>query len=103
MNKHLTEFPKDKSRKRGHHPYCRPCQNKIKNNKRAKERATKWNKNNPIKRAEIQKEWRKSNLELTRIYKHKRRLLEKSQSDNTITRESLKELPMDNCTICRIE
>jgi len=99
--KDIKNFVKDKSRRRGHHPYCRICQNKIKNNKRALERSLDWQKRNKSKRKEIRKRWYDKNPELIRIYKSQRRLRENNQSDGTINKKSLRSLPSEICSICK--
>lgn len=100
QDKPLEYFIKDRTRKSGHHPYCKVCQNKIKNNKKALKRALNWQKENKDKRKIITKRWRDNNPELCRIYRHKRRLLESTQSDGTITKESLSKLNKEHCYIC---
>lgn len=98
--KPIEDFVKDATRSTGHHPYCRTCQNKIKNNKKALSRALKWQKENKDKRVIIRKRWYDNNPELVRIYKAERRLRECNLSDGTISKESLSNLPKDNCSIC---
>ena len=89
VTKSTSEFIKDSSRKRGHHPYCKPCQNQIKNNKRALQRSLKWQKDNKDKRKVITKKWRLNNPELCRIYIHNRRRRVKESCDGSITKLSL--------------
>lgn len=50
--KPIDNFCKDKSRKRGHHPYCKDCQREIKGRNRPLniKRATNWNKKNRERR-----------------------------------------------------
>jgi hypothetical protein len=99
-HKTQREFTKDKSRKSGYHPYCRICQNKTKNNSKALERATTWNRNNPEKRSKINKKWHDKNPDKNRIYKSERRSRSKKLSDGTITARNLRLLPKEICGIC---
>lgn len=99
----LSDFIKDRTRKRGHHPYCRHCQNKIKNNERALKRSLKWQKENKEKRAEICSRWNINNPENSRVSRHKRRKLVKNNNDNTINKDSLLKLSKEICGICNTE
>ncbi len=99
-------FWKDKSRPSGFHPYCIDCGKKIKytyynNNKEDILSKTKeWAQNNPEKRAIIKKRWYSNNPELVRMYRMERRMREDTLSDNTITKETLEQLPKEVCGIC---
>ena len=98
-----SDFVKDKTRKSGYHPYCRVCQNKIKNTKRNKERAIAWNRKNKGRRSEIRKKWYNKNPELVRLYRVQRRLREHNASDGTLNKYSLSKLPKDKCSVCSFD
>ena len=101
ISKDVSDFVKVRTRNRGHHPYCRLCQNKIKNNKRSLEYSLKWQKDNPQKRSIIKKRWYLKNPELVRLYGGYRRERERLQCDGTLNKQSLKKLSKKSCSICK--
>lgn len=102
LTKNESDFIKDKSRKSGFHPYCKLCQNKykFKNSKLNKDRASKWNKENPERRKEIKSKWIRNNKHITSYHRQLRRKIVKDLSDGTITPNSIKNLPKEICGIC---
>ena len=65
--KSLEEFPKDKNRKSGRYPHCKPCTNAI---------TKKWRLDNPEKRREIARKhdtwYRAENKDKIKAYNQKR-------------------------------
>lgn len=101
--KNINNFIKDKTRSTGHHPYCKDCQKSIKSKNKTLniKRASEWNKNNSLKRKEIQKKWNINNKHLTSFYNALRRKRVKNLSDGTLIPENINKLNKNICGICK--